>query len=342
MYRYSPLVAALLAPLGMLPRPLDEILWRLVNLAVYLGALAWWSRAVLPRPLTAAQLAGLYLLIVPMSLGNLNNGQANLAVIGLLLAGTAAVAQRRWPLAGTAAALACLLKLYPLAVGLLLALVRPRRFTVCFVVALLVGLALPFVLQHPAYAAAQYRAWLSYLQFDDRTSWAPAIAYRDLRLFLTVWLACPGPGHYLALQLLGAAACAALCWAACRHGWTQRRLLTLLLALGCVWMTVLGPCTEACTYVLLAPSLAWTLMESWLEQRWVVGRVLATAGYALFLAHVIAGWMGGLTVQVHALGLHPVAALLVAAGVLANEYCWWLQTRRQVALPAEQLPARTA
>src|SRR5262249_52439811 len=49
VYRYSPLIAALLVPFGLLPEPAGALLWRGLILAVFLGALAWWIRAVLPR-----------------------------------------------------------------------------------------------------------------------------------------------------------------------------------------------------------------------------------------------------------------------------------------------------
>src|SRR5437764_955264 len=43
-YRYSPLVAAALAPLSFLPDRAGNVSWRLLNAGVYLGALFWWAR----------------------------------------------------------------------------------------------------------------------------------------------------------------------------------------------------------------------------------------------------------------------------------------------------------
>src|SRR5262245_54952943 len=40
-FRYSPPVAALFAPLSLLPDGLAGCLWRVVNAGAYLGALAW-------------------------------------------------------------------------------------------------------------------------------------------------------------------------------------------------------------------------------------------------------------------------------------------------------------
>src|SRR5260370_21863185 len=48
VFRYSPLVAGLLVPLGMLPISLASVLWVLANAAVFLTALFLWLRLV-PR-----------------------------------------------------------------------------------------------------------------------------------------------------------------------------------------------------------------------------------------------------------------------------------------------------
>src|SRR5271156_5670905 len=64
-FRYSPLAAAALAPLSLLPERAGEVLWRLLNAAVLLGALAWWWRG-------GQQSFGiLCLLLVPLVVGNL-------------------------------------------------------------------------------------------------------------------------------------------------------------------------------------------------------------------------------------------------------------------------------
>src|SRR5262249_28849320 len=90
-FRYSPPGAGLFAPLGLLPDALGGCLWRLLNAAVYLAAFAWWRRAALPggETLRRGTLAALWLLLLPLSVGNLNNGQSNLLVTGLLLAAVA-------------------------------------------------------------------------------------------------------------------------------------------------------------------------------------------------------------------------------------------------------------
>jgi hypothetical protein len=224
-------------------------------------------------------------------MGSLINGQSNLLVIGLLLAAVAGVADRRWNLASILAAAACLVKLYPIAVGLLLALLHPRRFGSRLAATLAVGFTVPFLLQEPAYVAQQYAGWMRHLREDDRQVRPRELWYRDVRLLDWMWGQPLDSRSYRIVQLTSAAAVAACCWYGARRRWPQRRLLTLLLALSCCWMTVVGPATEPSTYTLVAPSLAWATLEAWLERQRRILRGLLAVSYVLFMAYYLAGWV---------------------------------------------------
>src|SRR5262249_869420 len=88
-YRYSPLAAALLTPVAALPDGVGGIGWRCLNAGALLAALAWCYRAVLSHPLSRGQQALLVFLVLPLAVGNINNGQANLLVLGLAMASVA-------------------------------------------------------------------------------------------------------------------------------------------------------------------------------------------------------------------------------------------------------------
>ena len=181
-YRYSPLVAALLVPFGLLPDGPGGLLWRLAGSAVFCGGLAWWGRAVLPPALTRGQRALLFLLPAPLTFGNVHNGQANVLIVGLLLLAVAAVARERFNVAALCLAVACLFKVYPIAVGLLLAALYPRRLAPRLGLLLAAGLLLPFLLQRSGYVAAQYAGWVEHLAQNDRQLRPRALWYRDARL----------------------------------------------------------------------------------------------------------------------------------------------------------------
>jgi hypothetical protein len=316
-FRYSPLVAALLVPFSLLPDGVGAALWRSVNAALYLAAFAWWIRALLPSSLSTSEWAVLFLLVVPLSVGSLNNGQSNPLVLGLLLAGVASVKTERWNLAACCTAAACLFKVYPIAVGLLLALVHPRKFAARLAVALGLGLAVPFGLQHADYVWGQYLSWWNHFQTYDRQSLIVELWYRDIRLLLLGLVGSFSAITYMAVQLLAAAAVATVCLLGCRARWPRERLLLVLCGLGCCWMTLVGPATESCTYILLAPTLAWSLLEAWRTPRRWVALTLYQTSYVLFLICQIAVWFP-FGRAVHTLGVQPLAGLLLLAGILLS------------------------
>src|SRR5206468_3756597 len=101
-------------PFSLLPDALGGVLWRLLGAGLFLGGFAWWARRVLPGRLSARETAALWLLLLPLCLHSLNNGQSNVHVIGLLLIAVAAAAERRWNLAAICVAVAFCFKVYPL------------------------------------------------------------------------------------------------------------------------------------------------------------------------------------------------------------------------------------
>jgi hypothetical protein len=338
-YRYSPLIAAALTPLCLLPDSLGGILWRLVNAGVLVAALAWWCGTGLPRPLSRAQAGVLFLLVLPFAVGSLNNGQANPLLLGLLLAAVTAACHQRWNLTAACLAGACLLKIYPIAVGLLLLVLYPRAFAGRFVLALAGGLLLPFLMQEPAYVASQYGKWYSAIRTDDRSSLAPEVCYKNLQMLSRVWVAPLSNRVYHAIEMGAGAGMALLCLAGARANWPRRRLLTFLLGLGCCWMTLFGPATESCTYILIAPVLAWSVLEGSVNSLppWLRGLLLAA--YGLLLAAALACWFPGGR-SLHAFGIQPLAGLLLLVRVLAEPIAW--HRRPFGALAIKGLPSTQA
>jgi hypothetical protein len=326
LYRYSPTVAVGLTPFSPLPQKLADLLWRLLNAAALLGGALWAARAVASRALSRGQATLMLLLLFPPAVGHLSNGQCNALVIGLILCSFAASAERRWNLSAGLMAAAALFKLYPIAAGLLLAVVHPRRFGPRFLIALAVGMALPFACQSPEYVLRQFRLWIGYTLHEDRSGWGLDSANVDLQLLLRV---CGLPLSLKAYRLIEALAglgFAGLCLAARRRGVPERRRLTLALGLGCVWMTVFGPATESPTYLILAPSVALGLIAAWDEGaarspgvRLLV-RGLMLGSYVLFLSLQLTTWSGRLFYAYRVLGPQPVAGLLFLAGLLLHEW----------------------
>src|SRR5262249_18381318 len=91
-FRYAPAVASGLAPGSLLPERVAEVLWRCLNAGVFFGALAVWGRWWWSRP----NLAAVLLLVLPLTVGGLNNGQCNALLAGLTLLATVAFARGHW------------------------------------------------------------------------------------------------------------------------------------------------------------------------------------------------------------------------------------------------------
>jgi hypothetical protein len=321
--RYSPTFHVLVTPLALLPDRLGALLWRMLNAGVFLAGMACWVRRLLPGDLGRKQQCLLYLLALPLALGSLNNAQVNPLMTGLILLGLAAAAGSRWNWSAVCITLACLLKIYPVAVGLLLVVVYPRRFAARFVIALAAGLLLPFALRDLAYVARQYEHWYQLLRADNRSDWGLREGYRDLWLLIRLAGILATRAAYQGVQLVTALLVAVLCCWRARPGADRAVVLNTVLGLSACWMTLCGPATESCTYILLAPSLAWALVEAWRRPRTLGMRLWLGTSYGLFLASFVANWFPGVT-RLHALGTHPLGALLLLAAL-----AWDTATRHE-------------
>jgi hypothetical protein len=243
------------------------------------------------------------------------NAQAGALVIGLILFTLAAAAKGRWNLAAICIALATMLKLYPVAVGMLLAVVYPRQFIGRLAAALFACALLPLALQHPAYAVDQYRDWVATLQHLEGHSWYRTQFNCDLRLLFQAWLTPMPTIVYRVIGLTTAAGAAFLSWM-CRHRIPDdRRRLHVVLALGGCWMTLVGPAVESFTYILIGPTLAWLLVRPGLEG--TRPAAVLVCSWALFAASSMAVWFP-FGRAFHRMGPHPVAGLLLAGYVLAE------------------------
>ena len=241
----------------------------------------------------------------------MNNGQANVLLMGLLMAAGAAAMRERWNMTAIVLACACLLKIYPLAVAILMILIFPRQLGWRFALALAVGLALPFGLQHPHYVLEQYGNWFQLLLTDDRRDFPLTQGYRDFYL-LTRFVGAPmSPRFYMALQLMAAALIAGVCLLGRLAKWPQDHLIQTTLALGCCWMVVFGPSTESSTFILVAPALAWALVDSFAMDRPKWSRALLMGVMGMFLLTFITTWFPGGRDWFYI--LQPVSALVFLA-----------------------------
>ncbi|MFO0876665.1 MAG: glycosyltransferase family 87 protein [Gemmataceae bacterium] len=339
-FRYGPPLAALFLPLSWVPTGVAIVGWRLLSAAVLLGGLAVWMREAAPRSMDRKTTAWVFLLLAPLALGSLNNGQANALLAGLFLWTLIGVNRRAWNLAALCLALAIWLKVYPVALALLLVLVHPVQLglRVPFFVVLL-GL-LPYLTQGPDYVTEMYVTWWNVIRQGDvsRRFLPLENAYRDLLLLIRLWKVNISLGQYTLLQAVGALACAVLCL----HGLVRRlptrvqylRIYTCVL----VWIMLLGPATESNTYVLMAPLLCWWAVQVHEAGPAASRYLLGNALFLLYLCVVTVAGPSGRTVFLAA-GLQPMAALLFAcAYALAENRLYAMEASKSasVTIPANK------
>jgi len=315
-YRYSPLFAAAMAPMARLPAKLASISWRLLSVFCFLAALSWTCRAGVPDKFASEKSPLIFLLILPLSLGNLNNGQANLLVLGALLAAVAAVIRSWWMSAAIVLTIAATIKIYPLAIALLLGVMFPRQLLWRFALCLIVAVALPFALQRIDYVSHQYNDWLLYLRSEDRTSRSLSEWYSDLRLLFRVWFVPLSTTTYVVIQLAAGAAIGVVAVVGKIRHWPIQSLIAWIFSLSCCWMTLFGPATESATYVLIAPATAWIVCELLIRGCGAIETAWVAVIYGLQLLARMASWFGGMKrFGVYASPL-ALSALLLAAYLL--------------------------
>lgn len=308
---YSPVVAAFFAPFAWLPASLANIFWRLLNAALLLGGLAAVLKTSLFAGIRERNFGILYILLVPLAVGNIDISQANPLVEGLLLLAIAAVYVERWNSAAFCVAIATCFKIYPIAVGLLICLIAPRRFSWRMLIALFLLLIIPFLFQHWSYVSSQYHAWISTRTSDDRRQWPIEKLPLDL-WFLLHWVGqLPISAKIYSLIQLGTAGtlaffCAVQTW----NGWAKNRVLIGLFCLVSIWMTLCGPATESYTYLILAPAVILALVQAFDAHQPARLRILVSAAFILqllaatrasFLPHFKPFW---------ALSIQPFSALV--------------------------------
>lgn len=256
---YSPLIAAMFAPWALLPDWLGAIIWRLLTTAIFVVGIFYWLKEELEIPRSNYWLV--FLLILPLSIGNFNNGQVNPLIIGLLMVAIVAAGQSQWTISVICLSLCAYLKIYPLAVGLLLLLVYPRQIGWRLALTLFLMGAFSFFLQQPAYVLDQYKRWIGTRATDDRRMNID-IAPRDFAMLLRAIHVDMSSRTFLVLQLSAAVAAAAVCIYGRLKKWSKECLLLAVLNLGTCWMLLFGPATEDATYVMIAPPLALALVRT--------------------------------------------------------------------------------
>jgi hypothetical protein len=259
-FRYSPLVAVSFTPFAVLPDEWGGAFWKVVNCLLFAAGLRAWIRHLLPRDLTSTEIAGLFLLVLPASLHSMYIGQANMMLLGAILLSLAAAADGRWNWSASWLAWATLIKGYPLALAMLLGVLYPKRFPLRFLVALAVGLILPFLVQRPSVVAMQYMSWVNHLQSSTVLMHERS---RSLDNLLEICQLCvPGRAFTVAGAISGLLVLGVVLTIFREEAGETTLDLNRLLAWFVTWLVLFAPAIEACTYAVMSPAIAWAIVDN--------------------------------------------------------------------------------
>jgi len=337
---YSPLVAGLFVPFSWLPNWLGGILWRLLTATVFLTGIVWWLKAELQAEIPRSRHWLVFLLILPLSLGNFNNGQVNPLITGLLMIAIVSAHRRQWTLSAICLGLTAYLKIYPLSVGLLLLLLYPRQLGWRLLLALGLMGVLSFLLQQPGYVLEQYQRWFETRAVDDRRM-NMDIAPRDFAMLLKACHINLSSRMFFVLQLLAGMGAAAICVYGRIRDWSEEHLLMAVFNLGTCWMLLFGPSTEDATYAMMAPPVALALVET-LGEKGISSRIkgLIFSSYALLLVGLVLNAFFKLKKTPFTMSVQPFGALMFLTYVVVWLFnaSLWRDVRRQSRATAAARP----
>jgi alpha-1,2-mannosyltransferase len=294
---YLPQFAILFSPFAQLPKAAGDILWRLLQMGVFVSGLRRLATMIQPGRTDLFLLVSI--LAAPGAFDAVMNGQSNLLLAGAM--GHAAVdllRHRFWAVAGW---LIAGLIAKPIAVVMVLLLAVTDRAVIPW---LLGGMALialsPLAFDAWPTVAGSYSAW-----FHQLLLIAPSEEprFEDLAGLLRVLGCHLGPGVWFVLRVTAGAAILGAWWIGSRRLEGPHRVLTFL-GLSAGYLMLFNPRTESNSYVILAPVIAVLAARFLAVESSRVGWMLA----ALALALGNAG-MGNPIWPLTKLWLKPVVAL---------------------------------
>lgn len=262
-FPYFPQAAILFIPFSLLPVTAGEVVWRLVNIAVFSAGI--FRFAGFARAGSGKEFFPLMTLVsLPLAWSCARNGQATLAMTGLMLLAVIAVAEQRWWRATLWLLLGVSVK--PLMIVLLLlimAIDRPMSWRVA--VGLLITALVPFLTQHPGYVLEQYAAcWKHFTTAAHvgatESGWTSP--FHALRL---VGAAIPESVQTV-IRLAAALGTLALCWLS-RRRHDAVRSAVFVFSFSVAYVLLFSPRTENNTYAMLGPAISVFLAGAYLAEK---------------------------------------------------------------------------
>lgn len=310
IYRYSPTFAVIFTPFAILPIWLGASLWCIVNIATTLYALHLMAREILPGSCTPRQEAWFLGLTMFGMMAGIWSAQINSLLLSLVIFAAVAVKRQQWWMASFLLALPVFIKIWPIAAALLMIACWPKQLSWRFVIVVVVLALLPFLTRPFNMVVGQYQQWYFSLIEQNKGRWP---GFRDA---WTIWenIRPPVSRHvYQVLQLASAFLVLLWCLYQRRRIASTGGLLTGIISIWVSWQLLFGPGAEQLTYGILAPSVVWAMLISFVEKK----HRLWTALTWLTLVLLSCGEL-----ETFLCGIHPAFAALLPLSAVS--FAVWL------------------
>ncbi len=327
-FTYLPHAAILFIPFALLPPLAGEVLWRLLNIAVFAVGLSGFARLAGER--SGKDLFPLMTLVtLPLAWGCARNGQATLLMTGFMLLAAADLARSRWWRSTLWLALAVAVK--PLAIVLVLIIgARERHMTLRLAAGMALLALFPFATQHPAYVAGQYAASIQNMALSAHVG---VVAHGWTTPFTALRVAgIDVPERVQTVMRLAAAVATLALYGMARRRQGAAAAAVHAYSLAAVYLILFSPRTENNTYVMLGPVIGVFLTQAVrAEQR---------TGEAVMLGGILAVLLGSRQLE-HLLTPHasdgwlsPLMASFVAVYLVAKLFATDERRRGGAGIPS--------
>ena len=279
---YSPFAAICYTPLTLVPPFVARTLWQFFSAAILLIGFAGICKYGPFPGINGRLLAAGLVLLLPLSMHNFVESQANALVIGFMMIAVTAVSLERWMLAAIAIGIAVYWKVYPIVVAMLFILIAPTQMTWRLLLVFLMMALIPFACQKASYVLEQYQLWYATRIQDNRLNYPLKIAPLDLWYLLVRRARLPiSETAYQIFRVLSGAAIAWFCIVGRLRKWPSERILGGMFSFVCAWIILFGPASENETYLLLAPAIVLGVLESLSLPSPTISRSLILSAYLL-------------------------------------------------------------
>ncbi|MCH9726074.1 MAG: DUF2029 domain-containing protein [Planctomycetes bacterium] len=294
-FRYSPTFALAFTPFAILPPSMGGILWSALNIGLLVFALRLLIKEIFPGDWSKFEEACFLILCLAGCTRAVWSAQSNSLVFALAVFAVVALKKERWWAAAFILAAAVHIKLWPVALALLLMARFPRQLGLRFTTACALLVIPPFFTRPFPVVIQQYQDWYALLTGPYRTLRQAGL--RDAYTIAEHFGTYVDDRVYTLLQL-GLAGLALLwCLRLAKISNSTETYFTGVLTSWVCWQLLVGPGTERLTFLLAAPIASWALIVSYKERchpllasiAWLMLIPLGTGGVERLLLPVV-GW----------------------------------------------------